>query len=59
MDGGEWSASRITRFNTGERAPGTHWIGSGWFQRLVEISFLTPVGNQTPAVLLVACRYAD
>jgi hypothetical protein len=27
--GGEWSASRPGRFTTGERAPGTHWIG-GW-----------------------------
>jgi hypothetical protein len=26
---GEWSASRPGRFNPGERAPGTHWIG-GW-----------------------------
>jgi hypothetical protein len=27
--GGEWSASRPSRFTPGERAPGTHWIG-GW-----------------------------
>jgi hypothetical protein len=27
--GDEWSASRPYRFNPGERAPGTHWIG-GW-----------------------------
>jgi hypothetical protein len=26
--GGEWSASRLRRFTPGERAPGTHWIGS-------------------------------
>jgi hypothetical protein len=26
--GGEWSASRSCRFNPGERATGTHWIGS-------------------------------
>jgi hypothetical protein len=26
--GGEWSASRPCRFTPGERAPGTHWIGS-------------------------------
>jgi hypothetical protein len=25
LDGGEWSASRLYRFNSGERAPGTHW----------------------------------
>jgi hypothetical protein len=27
--GGEWSASRPSRFTPGERATGTHWIG-GW-----------------------------
>jgi hypothetical protein len=27
--GGEWSASRPSRFTPGERAPGTHWI-VGW-----------------------------
>jgi hypothetical protein len=27
--GGEWSASRTSRFTPGERAPGTHWI-EGW-----------------------------
>jgi hypothetical protein len=26
---GEWSASCPCRFNPGERAPGTHWLG-GW-----------------------------
>jgi hypothetical protein len=25
--GGEWSASRPSRFTPGERSPGTHWIG--------------------------------
>jgi hypothetical protein len=25
--GGEWSVSRSGRFTSGERAPGTHWIG--------------------------------
>jgi hypothetical protein len=29
LAGGEWSASRLRRFATGERAPGTHGIG-GW-----------------------------
>jgi hypothetical protein len=29
LDGGEWSASRLGRFNPRERVPGTHWIG-GW-----------------------------
>jgi hypothetical protein len=27
--GGEWSASRLCRFNPGERALGTNWMG-GW-----------------------------
>jgi hypothetical protein len=27
--GGEWSASRPSRFTFRERVPGTHWIG-GW-----------------------------
>jgi hypothetical protein len=29
LDGGEWSASRPSRFTPRERAPGTHWIW-GW-----------------------------
>jgi hypothetical protein len=28
--GGEWLASRLGHFTTGERAPGTHWIGWNW-----------------------------
>jgi hypothetical protein len=27
LAGGEWSASRLGRFTSAERAPGTHWIG--------------------------------
>jgi hypothetical protein len=27
LDGGEWSASRFSRFNPKEKDPGTHWIG--------------------------------
>jgi hypothetical protein len=27
--GGEWSASRRSRFTPRERAPDTHWVG-GW-----------------------------
>jgi hypothetical protein len=30
LDGGEWSASRPSRFIPRERAPGTHWIESVW-----------------------------
>jgi len=29
LDGGEWSASRTSRFTPRETAPGTHWI-RGW-----------------------------
>jgi hypothetical protein len=29
LAGGEWSASRPSRFTPGEKAPGTHWI-EGW-----------------------------
>jgi len=29
LDGGEWSALRLGRFNVGVSAPGTRWIG-GW-----------------------------
>jgi hypothetical protein len=29
LAGGEWSGSRPCRYNHGERASGTHWIG-GW-----------------------------
>jgi hypothetical protein len=28
LDGGEWSASRPSRFTSGERVPRTHWMGS-------------------------------
>jgi hypothetical protein len=27
LSGGEWSTSRPGRFTSGEKAPGTHWIG--------------------------------
>jgi hypothetical protein len=29
LDGDEWLASRLGRFNPRERAPGTRWMG-GW-----------------------------
>jgi hypothetical protein len=29
LDGGDWSSSHCSHFTTGERDPGTHWIG-GW-----------------------------
>jgi hypothetical protein len=34
LAGGEWSASRPCRFNPGESATGTHWIG-GWVDPIV------------------------
>jgi hypothetical protein len=34
--GGEWSASRLSRFTPGERAPGTHWIG-GWLDSIASL----------------------
>jgi hypothetical protein len=29
LDGGEWLASRLSRFAAGERAHDNHWLG-GW-----------------------------
>jgi hypothetical protein len=29
LDGGEWPATRLSRFTSGEIAPCTHWMG-GW-----------------------------
>jgi hypothetical protein len=48
--GGEWLASRPCRFISGERAPGTHWIG-GWVGpgRRREEKILDPPGTRTPA----------
>jgi hypothetical protein len=48
---GEWSASRPCRFTTGERAPGTHWIGgpqSRSEQREEEIRDPTETRTRTP-----------
>jgi hypothetical protein len=46
LAGGQWSASRPGRFILGERAPGTHWIGSCVYPRasldgVKEKTFLT------------------
>jgi hypothetical protein len=40
-DGGDWSASRPCRFATGERTPGTNWLGGYTLLRREE---LTPPG---------------
>jgi hypothetical protein len=58
--GGEWSASRLRRFNPGKRALGTHWIGglgrgskrSG--RRQGEKNFV-PTGTQTPILWHEPC----
>jgi hypothetical protein len=59
--GGEWSASRHSRFACGEGVPGTHWIG-GWVGPVASLDTLTkrkiivitPAGNWTPIVHRVA-----
>jgi hypothetical protein len=49
--GGEWSASRSSFFNLGERAPSTHWIG-GWVDPRAGLDdvekrkFWTPQGHE-------------
>jgi hypothetical protein len=58
IDEGEWSASRPGRFNPGERAPGTHWIG-GWVSPragldAVQNKNFAPTGTRTPVVQPVA-----
>jgi len=62
LDGGEWSASRPSRFTPEERAHLTHWIG-GWVGLRAspaatvkrEDPFIAPVGDLTPVVQSVAC----
>jgi hypothetical protein len=65
LDGGQWSASRSDRFTSGERAPGTHWIG-GWVDprtgvdEVEKILDLTGTQNSDPSVVqLVASHYTD
>jgi hypothetical protein len=67
LDGGEWSASRPSRFIPRERAPGTHWIG-GWVghravvDAVVKRKFPSPRREskpRTPIVQPVAQRYTD
>jgi hypothetical protein len=48
---GEWLVSHPWRFNPGERAPGTHWIG-GWVDHRGDLDdmekrkFLTVLGHE-------------
>jgi hypothetical protein len=66
LDGGEWSASRPGRFNPGEGALGSHWIG-GWVDLRAGLDiaekrkFLTlPETELRPSVVqFVASRYTD
>jgi hypothetical protein len=68
-DGGEWSASRPSRFTPGERAPNTHWIGD-WvdpragLDNMEKRKFLTllglerqPLGHPAHTQLLYRLRY--
>jgi hypothetical protein len=67
LDGGEWSASRSSRFNPKERATGTHWIGGWMGPRTVldavvrrKIPSLRRESNpRTPIVQPVAQCYTD
>jgi hypothetical protein len=67
LDGGEWSASRPSRFTSGERAPGTHLMGGWVCPRAVlgavakrKIPSLRQESNpRTLIVQPVAQRYAD
>jgi hypothetical protein len=67
LDGGEWSDSRPDSFTTGERAPGTHWIGGRVGPRavldaVVKRKIPSPSRESkptTPIVQPVAQRYTD
>jgi hypothetical protein len=48
LDEGEWSASRLGRFNPGERTPGTHLIGS-W---VVPSVVLDAVANSRKCIIV-------
>jgi hypothetical protein len=65
LDGGEWSASRSSRFTPREKAAGTHWIG-GWvgpravLDALVKRKIPSPrreSNRRTPIVEPIAQRY--
>jgi hypothetical protein len=59
LGGGEWSASRPSRFTPKERAPGTHWIG-GWVGHSAggdEKNSQPLPGLEPPIIQPVAQRY--
>jgi hypothetical protein len=64
LPGGEWPASRPGRFKPGERAPGTHWIGS-WVDPRAGLDdvekrkFLTLIDSNSDLLVVqpVASRY--
>jgi hypothetical protein len=64
LDGGEWSAPRLNRFTTRERAPSTHWIGSWvgtepvwtWWWRGTDP---LPAGTRTPDHPTRSLAYTD
>jgi hypothetical protein len=67
LDGGEWSASRTSRFTPREIAPGTHCIG-GWeglravLDAVVKRKIPSPrreSNTRTPIFQPVAQRYTD
>jgi hypothetical protein len=67
LDGGEWSASRPSRFTPRERAPCTHWIGD-WvgpravLEAVVKRKIPSPRRESNPTTPIVqpaAQRYTD
>jgi len=59
LDGGEWSASCLSSFTPGVRAPGTHWIGDcvdprASLNAVTDRKVPSSVGNRTPLVQPVA-----
>jgi hypothetical protein len=63
LDGGEWSASRSSRFNPGKEPPNSHWIG-GWvgpkagLDAVVKRKIFRPCRDSNPPIIqLLAQRY--
>jgi hypothetical protein len=63
LGGGEWSASRPSRFTPRERTPGTHWIGGlvdprAILDAVVKGNIPSPLsGLEPPIIQPVAQRY--